>query len=223
MNIQELIDKGTLPQNIVITIHVNKQPDEELARCFNLPTSSEIPILLPNQDRGSQDSHTVVCTYRAQGGGNHTLQHFRHPQELRPTVSPDPFPVGTDGFHLGISQFQGQGTITAKHFYAYVIMMRANSFNIMHYCNRLFQQYCVDMWANIETGYLEYLCFNQDNLRAEIYSGLQDVVHAGDADCAGLHMSCLPLSLVVYDLWLSTTMMPWPLCESLIDGKVHQT
>ena len=83
LNIQELTDKVTVPQNIPITIHVDKQPDGEHARQFNLSTTSEVSMLLPNQDRGSQDS----CTYKAQRRKSWPAALQRHPQELQSTVT----------------------------------------------------------------------------------------------------------------------------------------
>ena len=41
---------------------------------------------------------------------------------------------------------------------------------------RLFQQYIVDAYACIEQSKLDYFRFNQDKLRTDIYSGLQDQV-----------------------------------------------
>ena len=107
LNIQELIDKGTVPQTIAITIHVDKRSDGEHARCFNLPTNSEVSILLLNQYRSSQDSRTVVCTYRAQGCGNRSLQHFKDTNiSYDPLCFPIIFLYVTDGVHLGIDHLQ---------------------------------------------------------------------------------------------------------------------
>lgn len=60
-----------------------------------------------------------------------------------------------------------------------MIMKCANSFNSLHHSKRIFQLYCVDMWAKIETDALEYLHFNQENLHTELYSSLQDALHVG--------------------------------------------
>ena len=49
------------------------------------------------------------------------------------------------------------------------------------------------MWAKIETGLLDYLRFNQDNLRADLYNGLQDALHLGETNRAG-HKIVLPAS-----------------------------
>jgi hypothetical protein len=38
----------------------------------------------------------------------------------------------------------------------------------------------VDMWATADQSRLRYMQFNQPKLRAELYSGLEDAIHAAD-------------------------------------------
>jgi hypothetical protein len=45
---------------------------------------------------------------------------------------------------------------------------------------RLLQRYLVDMWASEDQNRLQFLRMNQANLRASLYSGLEDALHAGD-------------------------------------------
>ena len=47
---------------------------------------------------------------------------------------------------------------------------------------RLFQQYIVDAYASVEEDRLQYIRKNQQNLRSEIYQGIQDAVTKGDND-----------------------------------------
>ena len=58
------------------------------------------------------------------------------------------------------------------------------TFNTIHGLGRLFQQYVVDMYAKIELSRLQYLRFNQSQLRADLYQGLADV-HASDGQVDG--------------------------------------
>ena len=75
--------------------------------------------------------------------------------------------------------------LTARQFHTYRIMKHGNSFNILHKCKRLFQQYLVDMWAKIKGTRLNYVQFNQGKLRADLYKRLQDAINEYDAERAG--------------------------------------
>ncbi|MGC8035681.1 hypothetical protein ACP3WA_26600, partial [Salmonella enterica] len=58
-------------------------------------------------------------------------------------------------------------------FYAYRLMMR-DGFNTILRSGRLFQQYVVDEYAKIEMQCLNYVRYNQDKLRSDLYQGLED-------------------------------------------------
>lgn len=51
---------------------------------------------------------------------------------------------------------------------------------------RLLQQYVVDNYVKIESGRLRWIRTHQDNIRAEVYQGLQDALHVGETN-AGTH------------------------------------
>jgi hypothetical protein len=57
--------------------------------------------------------------------------------------------------------------------------MRDGIFSNIHYSSRLFQEFLVDAYAQIENNRLQYHRLNQQNLRAELYDGLQDAVLDG--------------------------------------------
>jgi hypothetical protein len=57
--------------------------------------------------------------------------------------------------------------------------MKRRAHNILHDGGRLFQQYVVDMYAKVEGDRLNYVRFNQKQLRAELYQGLRDAINAG--------------------------------------------
>ena len=184
LNIQVLMDKGTVPPTISIQIHPNK-PDREYARRFNQPTTTEVSTLLPNQfnAESSESNQTVICTFRKDGDRLtvKNLQHFKYThRSYDPLCYPILLPYGTDGFHVGILQTLGTGpTYSDNKTVLCIQVSEMYSFNILHHGNRLFQQCCVGMWANIEMGRLDYLRFNQQNLRDDVYSALQDAIHAG--------------------------------------------
>lgn len=62
------------------------------------------------------------------------------------------------------------------NFYAYHLMLRQNSINVLLHCKNLFNQFVVDMYAKIESERLRYIQFNQNSLRADNYIHLQDAM-----------------------------------------------
>ena len=65
--------------------------------------------------------------------------------------------------------------------------MRPGIFNPVFFGKRLFQQFVVDTYMKIESSRLDYIRNNQQELRADLYQGLVDSLHAGEgrADSIG--------------------------------------
>jgi hypothetical protein len=65
--------------------------------------------------------------------------------------------------------------------------MRPGIFNPILYGKRLFQQFVVDTYIKIENSRLDYIWNHQDTIRADLYQGLVDSLHAGEgrADAIG--------------------------------------
>src|SRR5271156_6461109 len=98
------------------------------------------------------------------------------------------FPRGEDGWHPNIpihNNNEANATskyITAMNYFAYRLQIgRPNEATTLHYFGRLFQQWIVDMYTVIEQARLNYLRFNQKQIRAELYNGLQDALISGDS------------------------------------------
>ena len=53
-------------------------------------------------------------------------------------------------------------------------------FNPVLHGKRLFQQFAVDTYIKIESSRLVYIRNNQERLRADLYQGLVDSLHAGE-------------------------------------------
>ena len=56
---------------------------------------------------------------------------------------------------------------------------------------RLFHQYLVDMYAKIEQQRLNYIKFNQRQIRSDLYSGLSEALSSGDTDASELGRSII--------------------------------
>ena len=65
--------------------------------------------------------------------------------------------------------------------------MRPGIFNPIFFGKWLFQQFAVDTYIKIESSRLDYIRNNQQELRADLYQGLVDSLHAGEgrADAVG--------------------------------------
>ena len=61
-------------------------------------------------------------------------------------------------------------------YYSYRMMWRKNSFNILHRSLRLFQVWTVDMYAKILQWRVNHARNHQDQLRADLYKGLEDQI-----------------------------------------------
>ena len=84
--------------------------------------------------------------------------------------------------------------ITQREYYSFLLHYRQGQYNVLHRAGLLFQEYIVDAYAQIEQGRLDYLRFNQEKLRSEVYSGIVDAaLHGIDLSKIG-NLSILPSS-----------------------------
>jgi len=73
---------------------------------------------------------------------------------------------------------------TQRAYYAFRLHFCADiQLKILHFTSRLFQEFIIDAYAQIEQNRLQYLRFNQTCLRADLYKGLADAA----ADGSSLH------------------------------------
>lgn len=64
-------------------------------------------------------------------------------------------------------------------YYAFLFQIRQNQINTILFGRRLFQEFIVDAYAQIENSRLNWIRFNQGTLRAEQYQGFADAIDAG--------------------------------------------
>ena len=162
---------------------VLKQDTNKDLRRYNLPTASEIAVIIPNCSSDLPTNRDIVLSNTSNNPDAHDITHIKETNQYY-----DPlhyvliFPYGDVGWRPGIQQAGGSTSqITAMNFYSYHLMQRQN-FNILLKCGRLFHQYIVDQYAKIEQERLNYCLYHQSELRSELYQGLSDSVNAGDTD-----------------------------------------
>ncbi|KAL6841217.1 hypothetical protein ACP4OV_028735 [Aristida adscensionis] len=74
----------------------------------------------------------------------------------------------------------GNKCVSVRDYYCYKFQMRPGIFNPILHGKCLFQQFAVDSYIKIESSRLDYIRHNQRDLRAELYQGLVDALHAGE-------------------------------------------
>lgn len=85
------------------------------------------------------------------------------------------FPHGELGWHPNLRQNDHPNAkrMTLNDYFAFKIMRRENTWPDQVLSGQLFQQYCVDMSARAEGQRLNYLRFNQKQLRQAHLSGIR--------------------------------------------------
>ena len=63
LNIQEQIDSGNLLPDVEIGLQADRRPDGEHCQRYNLPTSNNIAILMPNEGSADQKRRMVICSF----------------------------------------------------------------------------------------------------------------------------------------------------------------
>ena len=66
--------------------------------------------------------------------------------------------------------------VTIKQFYTYRLMTRENEIPFLQYSGELFHQFLVDVYVKIEKSRLDFLRFNQQNLRISEYDKVTDAI-----------------------------------------------
>ncbi|KAL0307589.1 UNVERIFIED_CONTAM: hypothetical protein Sangu_3021300 [Sesamum angustifolium] len=88
-------------------------------------------------------------------------------------------PYGTYGWYSNYESIRGR-RITCCDYYAYMLQIRGITLSIILHGGRLLQQYVVDNYVKIEAQKLRWIRFHQNDIRAELYEGLQDCLNAGE-------------------------------------------
>ncbi|KAL6643881.1 hypothetical protein ACP70R_018647 [Stipagrostis hirtigluma subsp. patula] len=91
----------------------------------------------------------------------------------------------------------GNLCVSVRDYYCYKFQMRPGVFNPVLYGKRLFQQFAVDTYIKVESSRLDFQRNNQTKIRADLYQGLVDSLHAGEGRaCAVGKRTVLPTSFI---------------------------
>src|SRR2546423_2770538 len=241
------------------------------SRRYNTPSASEVAAIMIGDGQETENQNRDIILQPHEGGIQRISEIHRAYTPLHYVLM---FPRGEDGWHPNISIhndlmrgedgwhpniphndeiFDDEGEanisnkcISAMNYFAYRLQVgRPNEPVTLHYYGRLFQQWIVDMYTVMEQTRLNYLRFNQKQIRADLYNGLQDAMYSGDSTTNVGQRIILPSSFTggprqmhkLYqdgmaivrvfgkpDLFITVTCNPnWPeIKEALLPGQTAQ-
>ncbi|GJX76229.1 uncharacterized protein Tco_0323040 [Tanacetum coccineum] len=170
-------------------------------RTYNLPTASEIAVLIVGDIEQALDERDIVVESR---NGDIQQINVLHPKFLS-LQYPLLFPYGEDGYHTEIlhrdvvdPNTKQHVRLTMREFMAYIIQERPDKFSLIHNSRRLFQQFLVDIFTMIETERMYFFRKKQKLLRCASYENLSNQLKNGNRDASKLGKSIfLPSSFTV--------------------------
>ena len=180
LSIKAALEYATSHPEVQMLLTANRKPSNEHRRRYNLPTTSEVAVILPGEQTSNLD---VVLQTR---GG-----HLQRINELHRSYDPLHyvilFPYGTDGYTVDVPHASGQGRVTTVEFYRFRLQVRDvnRTFNQLMRSRRLLQQYVCDQFAKAEGQRLHWARSHQKEIRADKYQGLLDAVNDNDELRAG--------------------------------------
>lgn len=87
--------------------------------------------------------------------------------------------------------------VSVRDYYCYKFQMRRGIFNPLLYGKRLFQQFAVDMYIKVESTRLDFIRRHQVEIRADLYKGVVDSIHAGESRASQVgKRTVLPASFI---------------------------
>ncbi|KAK9074699.1 hypothetical protein SSX86_003017 [Deinandra increscens subsp. villosa] len=154
-------------------------------RTYNLPTASEVAVLIVGDISNLIDHRDIVVTSHSG-----TLKRISelHVSYL-PLHYPLLFPNGDDGYmvdipHRKLNELDDdpKKKCTMREFFSYRIQDRTDNFSLILNSRRLYQQFLVDAYTMIESERLGYIRNKQSNLRSEHVENLQAAKNEGNTD-----------------------------------------
>ena len=100
------------------------------------------------------------------------------------------FPYDTNGWSADIPRMTNstalRSTVSMSEFYAFCIQDQLGESMVIKQSCRLGQQFYVNVWAAIEQYRLTWFENHQGRQRAELYSGIQDALNAGEINAESI-------------------------------------
>ena len=152
-----------------LVIKENYRPKYEHARRFNKPTTNEVAILMIGDSTNKRD---IIINKR-----DSTIQSIN---ETHPSYDCLQYPLifwkGQSGYGINLKQSNGK-KMSCMNYYAYLIMVRENDYNVILHFRELYHQYATYMYAKVEGERLAFIRFNQEQLRTDNYDNVKDAMN----------------------------------------------
>ncbi len=179
--------------DVNLVIHADKKPAKEHRGTYNLPTGSEVAVIMP----GNQAAPLDIVLKTKSGELQRINSLHRSYDPLHYVIL---FPFGEDGYTPSLMKANGKRRISPTEYHRYLLQVREGSANWLMKSRRLTQQYAVDMFAKAERQRLIWVKNHQKEIRAEKYKGLMDAVDNNDEINAGKKV-ILPPSVTGTPRW----------------------
>ncbi|KAI5412142.1 hypothetical protein KIW84_056991 [Lathyrus oleraceus] len=178
-----------LTKSLLIKERSSNQPH------YSLPSTSQFTAIVigdGDEDTIERGRDINVINY----DGNLTKVQEKTMGYYDPLQYPILLPFGTYGWDIETKTNVGKN-VTCREYYSYVLQIHRNDQSVLLKSGRLLQQYVVNNYVKIEIGRLRWIRRNQNNIRSEVYQGLQDALHDGEnnADNVG-QRTILPSSFI---------------------------
>lgn len=155
---------------------------------YNIPVVSEVAAVFVQHGGGEMpDAHIVVHPH---GKRVRTLSTLS--ADLNPVTLPLLFPYGTRGWTPNMPYARQTGKrrkVSRREHVAYVLAVRPNEFNPLHFAGKLYQEFVVTQYVYMEADRMQCKCAlffalshvafvvfrdNQKTIRAEHYDGVNE-------------------------------------------------
>ena len=142
----------------------------------NLPNISEIAAIIPGDEDSFDTCKRDIIIENKNDNLTHIDQFNSSYDSLQYVL---PFMRGNLGYEFNIKQQNSTKSVSCMQYYSYALQIRDLKKISVNNFGRLFQQYCVDMYAKIEQERLNFIRSEtgQNKIRAEMYKNVQDHIH----------------------------------------------
>ena len=156
--------------SIHMIFYINNRTRDQ--RRYNLPRANEVAAVFVGENGDVPKYRRVAIHPRGQNLQTISILHAHCDSMTYPIL----FPCGDEGWHPELekaNQSRNRKRVSMLQFYSYRLAVR-QTFSVIHYAGKLFQQYIVDAYVKTEQNRLAFHRQNQKILRVELYKGLMD-------------------------------------------------
>ena len=167
---EQQLDNPQSNPTVNVVFRRNRNSDR---RRYNIPTSKEIAMVFQNFD-GEPPFERDFRVYPYPGKENIQLNILS--PNLDPMTYPIFYPYGQPGWQPKLEFVENtvQHKISLLQYKIAQLAIRPNQFNPILNGGRLFQQWVVDSYLQVEANNLNFIRNNQKTLKVENYKGLHD-------------------------------------------------